>query len=208
MPVLSVGLGFGDLLPDLPFAEAVVLPPGASSGHLVPAAYGLLHMDAVMAEKATKAAQKAEKAAQPKRPRGRQRLTAQVGPKRGRGRPKKYGPPESGPGLKAKLAGERRLRRQKLDEKLSEPEKLARKAKHAGYRRGQRQEFDEKLSEPEKLARKAIQAEQKAMLRRLKKCSEQANEPQVEVGPTRGRKTKYGPLRQSLVTESAQRVFM
>ena len=70
MPVLSVGLGFGDLLsplPDLPFAEAVVLPPGASSGHLVPAAYGLLHMDAVMAEKATKAAQKAEKAAQPKR---------------------------------------------------------------------------------------------------------------------------------------------
>ena len=184
MPVLSVGLGFGDLLPDLPFAEAVVLPPGASSGHLVPAAYGLLHMDAVMAEKATKAAQKAEKAtkaaqkaekaAQPKR-------TAQVGPKRGRGRPKKYGPPESGPGLKAKLAGERRLRRQKLDEKLSEPEKLA---------------------------RKAIQAEQKAMLRRLKKCSEQANEPQVEVGPTRGGQTKYGPLRQSLVTESAQRVFM
>ena len=179
--MLSVGLGFGDLLPDLPFAEAVVLPPGASSGHLVPAAYGLLHMDAVMAEKATKAAQKAEKAAQPKRPRGRQRLTAQVGPKRGRGRPKKYGPPESGPGLKAKLAGERRLQRQK---------------------------FDEKLSEPEKLARKAIQAEQKTMLRRLKKCSEQANEPQVEVGPTRGRKTKYGPLRQSVVTEFAQRVFM
>ena len=131
MPVLSVGLGLGDLLsplPDLPFAEAVVLPPGASSGHLVPAAYGLLHMDAVMAEKATKAAQKAEKAAQPKR-------TAQVGPKRGRGRPKKYGPPESGPGLKAKLAGERRLRRQKLDEKLSEPEKLARKAKRAGKSR-------------------------------------------------------------------------
>ena len=174
MPVLSVGLGFGDLLPDLPFAEAVVLPPGASSGHLVPAAYGLLHMDAVMAEKATKAAQKAEKAAQPKR-------TAQVGPKRGRGRPKKYGPPESGPGLKAKLAEERRLRRQKLDEKLSEPEKLA---------------------------RKAIQAEQKTMLRRLKKCSEQANEPQVEVGPTRGGQTKYGPLRQSVVTEFAQRVFM
>ena len=107
--------------------------------------------------------------------------TAQVGPKRGRGRPKKYGPPESGPGLKAKLAEERRLRRQKLDEKLSEPEKLA---------------------------RKAIQAEQKTMLRRLKKCSEQANEPQVEVGPTRGRKTKYGPLRQSVVTEFAQRVFM
>ena len=54
MPVLSVGLGFGDLpspLPELPFAEAFVLPPGASSEHLVPAAYGLLHMDAVMAEK-------------------------------------------------------------------------------------------------------------------------------------------------------------
>ena len=80
MPVLSVGLGFGDLpspLPELPFAEAFVLPPGASSGHLVPAAYGLLHMDAVMAEKATKAAQKAEKAAQPKLPRGRPKLTAQ-----------------------------------------------------------------------------------------------------------------------------------
>ena len=124
MPVLSVGLGFGDLpspLPELPFAEAFVLPPGASSEHLVPAAYGLLHMDAVMAEKAAKAAQKAEKAAQ-------QKWTAQGGPKRGRGRPKKYGPPESGPGLKAKLAGERRLQRQKLDEKLSEPEKLARKA--------------------------------------------------------------------------------
>ena len=76
MPVLSVGLGFGDLpspLPELPFAEAFVLPPGASSEHLVPAAYGLLHMDAVMAEKAAKAAQKAEKAAQPKRPRGRPR---------------------------------------------------------------------------------------------------------------------------------------
>ena len=54
MPVLSVGLGFGNLpspLPELPFAEAFVLPPGASSEHLVPAAYGLLHMDAVMAEK-------------------------------------------------------------------------------------------------------------------------------------------------------------
>ena len=76
MPVLSVGLGFGDLpspLPELPFAEAFVLPPGASSEHLVPAAYGLLHMDAVMAEKAAKAAQKAEKAAQPKRPRGHPR---------------------------------------------------------------------------------------------------------------------------------------
>ena len=69
--VLSVGRGFqglGDFpspLPDLPFAEAFVLPPGANSGHLVPAAYGLLHMDAVLAEKAVKAAQKAEKAALP-----------------------------------------------------------------------------------------------------------------------------------------------
>ena len=115
MPVLSVGLGFGDLpspLPELPFAEAFVLPPGASSEHLVPAAYGLLHMDAVMAEKATKAAQKAEKAAQPKQ-------TAQVGPKRGRGRPKKYGPPESGPGLKAKLAGDRRNRRLSVSQEHS-----------------------------------------------------------------------------------------
>ena len=81
--VLSVGRGFqglGDFpspLPDLPFAEAFVLPPGATSEHLVPAAYGLLHMDAVLAEKAAKAAQKAEKAAQPKRPRGRRPRSGQ-----------------------------------------------------------------------------------------------------------------------------------